>query len=184
MKKVGIWFSSLSRVVQFSLISVLALGGLFAAGASSEPQELNSNTEVISTKKADPVTTTKIETETQSIPFEKISEETANLSKGETRIERAGINGVRTLTHNITLQDGTEIKRDTTEVITTEPTSELTLIGTYVKPVSTCDENYSGCVPIVSYDLDCPDIGRSVSVYGYDRHGFDRDNDGFGCESY
>lgn len=48
-----------------------------------------------------------------------------------------------------------------------------------------CDPNYAGgCVPIVSYDLDCADIGQSVTVVGYDVHGFDGDGDGYGCESY
>ena len=46
-----------------------------------------------------------------------------------------------------------------------------------------CDENYSGCVPNVSYDLDCGDITGSVRVYGSDVHRFDRDGDGVGCES-
>jgi len=48
-----------------------------------------------------------------------------------------------------------------------------------------CDPNYSGyCVPVVSYDLDCPDIGHRVYVIGVDIHGFDGDGDGVGCESY
>ena len=48
-----------------------------------------------------------------------------------------------------------------------------------------CDPNYTGyCVPIVSYDLDCADIGHSVIVVGIDHHGFDDDGDGVGCESY
>ena len=52
-------------------------------------------------------------------------------------------------------------------------------------PPSSCDPNYSGyCVPNVSYDLDCPDIGHFVYVVGSDPHGFDADNDGEGCESY
>jgi hypothetical protein len=50
---------------------------------------------------------------------------------------------------------------------------------------SNCDPNYSGfCVPNVGYDLNCPDIAHMVIVVGYDKHGFDRDNDGYGCESY
>lgn len=47
-----------------------------------------------------------------------------------------------------------------------------------------CDPNYSGCVPDVEYDLDCSDIQEEVEVYGDDPHGFDRDGDGYGCESY
>jgi resuscitation-promoting factor RpfB len=48
---------------------------------------------------------------------------------------------------------------------------------------SGCDPNYTGCVPIVSYDLDCADIGFSVQVIGVDIHGFDSDSDGWGCEA-
>jgi len=49
---------------------------------------------------------------------------------------------------------------------------------------SACDPNYSGaCVPIVTYDLDCPDIGQLVLVVGNDIHKFDRDRDGRACES-
>lgn len=46
-----------------------------------------------------------------------------------------------------------------------------------------CDPNYSPCIPNVSYDLDCGDISTSVRVVGTDRHRFDRDGDGYGCES-
>lgn len=57
-----------------------------------------------------------------------------------------------------------------------------------VSPVvgsSGCDPNYAGaCVPIVSYDLNCSDIATKVQVVGDDPNGFDRDGDGFGCESY
>ena len=46
-----------------------------------------------------------------------------------------------------------------------------------------CDPNYTGaCVPIVSYDLNCADIAGTVYVVGYDKHGFDGDGDGVGCE--
>jgi endonuclease YncB( thermonuclease family) len=48
-----------------------------------------------------------------------------------------------------------------------------------------CDPNYTPCVPISSTDLDCGDIGFSVTIIGSDPHGFDgNDNDGYGCESY
>lgn len=58
--------------------------------------------------------------------------------------------------------------------------------STSIKPntTSNCDPNYSGgCVPNVSYDLDCSDISFSVRVIGVDTHRFDRDGDGYGCES-
>ena len=52
-----------------------------------------------------------------------------------------------------------------------------------VKPQSGCDPNYTPCIPNVSNDLDCSDISTSVRVIGTDRHRFDRDGDGYGCES-
>jgi len=51
-------------------------------------------------------------------------------------------------------------------------------------PSGNCDENYTPCIPKVSYDLDCKDIGKSVRVVGTDTHRLDRDGDGSGCESY
>jgi micrococcal nuclease len=50
-------------------------------------------------------------------------------------------------------------------------------------PSGNCDPNYSPCVPLVSYDLDCGDISTSVKVIGTDIHRFDREGDGYGCES-
>lgn len=51
------------------------------------------------------------------------------------------------------------------------------------QPVSTCHPSYTPCVPDVPYDLNCSDISFSVQVTGHDEYGFDRDNDGRGCES-
>jgi hypothetical protein len=69
------------------------------------------------------------------------------------------------------------------------PKWTMTMVKAPVKKASgggsNCDPNYSGyCVPDVSYDLDCPDIAHRVYVVGYDKHGFDADNDRIGCESY
>lgn len=51
-------------------------------------------------------------------------------------------------------------------------------------PPSNCNPNYSGCVPNVSYDLNCPDIGHQVRVIGTDVYHLDADHDGTGCDSY
>jgi hypothetical protein len=48
---------------------------------------------------------------------------------------------------------------------------------------SDCDPNYSPCVANVSHDLNCGDISTSIKVIGIDVHRFDRDGDGYGCES-
>jgi hypothetical protein len=50
---------------------------------------------------------------------------------------------------------------------------------------SNCDPSYPGvCIPPFPPDLDCGEIPyRRFAVVGSDPHGFDRDNDGIGCES-
>jgi endonuclease YncB( thermonuclease family) len=77
-----------------------------------------------------------------------------------------------------------------------DPTRELST-GPSVKPAPSqsasaaatgnCDPNYDQCVPIVTYDLNCPDIynlGMSrIRVIGTDVHKLDRDRDGIACES-
>ena len=51
------------------------------------------------------------------------------------------------------------------------------------QPQPGCDSNYTPCIPAYPPDLDCGEIGISVTVIGGDPHGLDRDNDGWGCES-
>jgi hypothetical protein len=54
---------------------------------------------------------------------------------------------------------------------------------------SSCDSNYTGCVPVAS-DVDCeggsgdgPEyVAGPVTVVGEDIYGLDRDNDRIGCE--
>jgi hypothetical protein len=186
MSKLSGWFKNLSRIGQVSLVSVASLGGMFTVSAAFPPQTNTPAQPPVSVpiEKKEPVITTSVQTETQSITFQKKTIEDGAMAKGTTSVRVNGVEGLKTLTHTITLSDGKEIDRKTKEAVTSEPVDEVTAIGTYVKPTPVCDTNYSGCVPIVSYDLDCGDIGRSVAVLGYDKHGFDRDNDGYGCESY
>ena len=55
---------------------------------------------------------------------------------------------------------------------------------------SSCDSNYSGCVPVDS-DVDCEGgsgngpsyVQGPVQVLGNDIYGLDNNNDGIGCES-
>ncbi len=47
---------------------------------------------------------------------------------------------------------------------------------------SGCDPNYSGCVPVYPPDVDCAEVGETVTVIGSDPHGLDADGDLQGCE--
>jgi type VI protein secretion system component VasF len=47
---------------------------------------------------------------------------------------------------------------------------------------SECDPNYTGCVPVYPPDVDCAEVGETVTVTGSDPHGLDADGDLVGCE--
>lgn len=50
------------------------------------------------------------------------------------------------------------------------------------KPKGSCAPGYSPCIRPYPPDLDCPQIGRLVTVTGSDPHRLDRDGDGQACE--
>jgi len=58
-------------------------------------------------------------------------------------------------------------------------------VGSPPSTQPSCDPSYPDvCIPPYPPDLDCGEIGYSnFRVVGDDPHGFDRDNDGIGCES-
>jgi hypothetical protein len=187
VNKIKSWFKGLSRVGKASAISAVALSSFVTAAAMTPPTQPAPASVPSIREHRVPVVTTKTETTTEIIPFKKQTIKDGSIAKGTATIKTRGVRGVKTITHTITLTDGNETNRKSVGAVTDAPITEVTVIGTYVapvSPVSKCDSNYSGCVPIVSYDLDCPDIGYSVTVFGYDKHGFDRDGDGYGCESY
>jgi hypothetical protein len=52
-------------------------------------------------------------------------------------------------------------------------------------PPGNCHPSYTPCVQNVAGDLDCADVGHSVTVIGPDKYGLDtNDPDNIGCESY
>jgi micrococcal nuclease len=48
---------------------------------------------------------------------------------------------------------------------------------------SSCNPNYTPCVPNVRGDLDCKQVGHPVKVIGSDPYNLDGDGDGSGCET-
>jgi hypothetical protein len=49
-------------------------------------------------------------------------------------------------------------------------------------PPGSCEAGYEPCVPTYPPDVDCADVGGSVTVTASDPHGLDADRDGVGCE--
>jgi hypothetical protein len=133
-------------------------------------------------------------TEQVTIPFPRTTVKDSSLAKGTTRVRKAGVAGVKTLTYELTFTNGVQTgKTLVKEEVTTPPVAEVTAVGTKVvatQPASRCDPNYSGaCVPIAS-DVDCAGgsgngpayVRGPVRVIGVDIYDLDRDGDGIGCD--
>jgi resuscitation-promoting factor RpfB len=194
--KAKVWHSGLSKagkVVLWSVTAVLA-GSAINATASPTPgtQTNQEQPTTVQTAQKTPVITKKTTTETADIAFTKTSVNDGSLAKGKTEIKTPGVNGVKTFTYEVTYEDGKETsKKLVKEEVTTTPITEVTAVGThvYVAPKSSCDPNYSGCVPIAS-DVDCAGgsgngpayVQGPVYVIGSDIYDLDRDGNGVGCE--
>ena len=185
-----------SGLVTSLVFPALIVTSLVAA-ASYAPPPAPQPLEETQTKAAEPVTTYADVQETEPVPFEKTSREDSSLDVGVNKVATPGVAGVRTKTFHVTYVDGKETARTKSKSeVTTQPTTEVTSVGTrvpYVAPqptASSCDPNYSGaCVPIAS-DVDCgggsgngPEyVYGVVQVIGSDIYGLDRDGNGLGCE--
>jgi endonuclease YncB( thermonuclease family) len=60
----------------------------------------------------------------------------------------------------------------------------FTCIPTQPPPPTSGSEPWNQPISASNPDLDCGDIRMKVWITGIDYHGLDRDNDGWGCESY
>lgn len=178
---------------------VLVLIGLTACatprGSSAAPGGTASGT----TSAPSPTTTATIETvtvtETKAIPFTVTTVNDSTISQGQTVVRTPGVDGVRTLTYQVTMTNGRETDRKlVNDVVTTPPVAQVNAVGTKVAvrqpPAQSCDPNYAGaCVPIAS-DVDCAGgsgngpayVRGPVTVVGQDIYDLDSDNDGIGCE--
>jgi hypothetical protein len=131
------------------------------------------------------------ETVNEVVPFGSTSISDSSMTKGTSKVSTAGVNGQKTVTYSVTKIKGVEVSRvKIGEQITTQPVTQVTLIGTKVVVKSNCDPNYSGgCVPIAS-DVDCGGGSGNGPAYfygtarvvGFDIYGLDRDGDGIACE--
>lgn len=179
--------------VMIPLVFLVILG----CGDSTQTKDSEKgNTET----KEEPQIEARTDKKTEAIPFAVQNEDDPALALGLTSIKQQGVNGVKEITTIVTLTDGKETSRSApTEKIITAPVVQIVAIGSYVAPPpppgpisipdSSCDPNYSGCVPIDS-DVDCAGgsgngpsyVSGPVTVIGSDIYGLDRDGDGVACE--
>ena len=162
-----------------------------AATATAAPETAEPTTPAaapVTESAAAPVVVRKTVTATQRIPYSTRRVNDPNLAKGTEKVRTAGVNGVRTVTYEVTYTDGTETARKVVRsVVTKQPVTRVVAVGT--KTVKKCDPNYSGCVPIAS-DVDCAGgsgngpayVRGPVRVIGTDIYDLDRDGDGIACD--
>lgn len=126
-------------------------------------------------------------TETQVIPYGHKEVSDNSLGGGQKKLQTAGSNGTKTLTYEISQDEGQpENKVLAKEDVTAPATDEVYGVGPQ------CDPNYTGaCVPNVpGSDVDCGSgrgngpyyVYGTVRVVGVDRYGLDGNHDGYGCE--
>lgn len=190
-------------------IFVVLVGGS-VAGASIDPVESSdrrgfagvaesSTPEASGGSTPEPVVEVREEITTHAIPFVAVTVDDPSRDVGTSAVTVVGVDGVRTVTSEVTYTDGVETaRRQVSDVVTTPPVDQVTAVGTRAPraapPSSTgggagCDPNYSGCVPIDS-DVDCaggsgngPSYARGpVTVVGSDVYDLDSDGDGVACE--
>ncbi|MGQ5260234.1 G5 domain-containing protein [Micromonospora sp. ZYX-F-536] len=113
----------------------------------------------------------------------------SSLAEGKRVVRTSGVDGVKTLTYQVTTTNGVPTSKTLVKsVVTKQPVTEVVAVGTK-KPQAKCDPNYSPCVPVAS-DVDCAGgsgngpayVSGVVKVTGNDIYDLDRDNDGYGCD--
>ena len=133
-------------------------------------------------------TTTTITKKTVKIAYRTKRVDDDTLAEGKTRVRTKGVNGVKTITYEVTYSGGRPTtRRVVSTVVTKRPVTRVIAVGT---KTSSCDPNYTPCVPIAS-DVDCAGgsgngpayVDGPIEIIGNDPYDLDRDGDGIACDS-
>lgn len=193
------------------LKTVVAVAGMAVASAcgsaaSTEPRQeaTAASAEAVTPTPTDsptsatptPTPSTTRVVETEELPYPTRTVRDPDLDRGRRSVRTDGVPGRKTLIYEVTLIDGEPIGRRLVESkVSRKPVAKVVAVGTRERPepepepASTCDPNYSGCVPIAS-DVDCAGgsgdgpayVSGPVRVTGVDIYDLDSDGDGYGCE--
>ncbi len=168
------WFVALSTAGKVGVVAAAVITGGVATSSLQQQSTTPTQVKGANTQKAPVVacgaqkTTT---TETQSLPFDKTSIDDSNTAKGQSNIQTAGVNGVKTLTYDVTTYSPSGCQQDTKvltkEEVTTQPVAEVTAVGSYVAPVQpTCPNgtytNTAGNVVCSPYSAPSAPAGASA----------------------
>ncbi|MFE9918309.1 G5 domain-containing protein [Micromonospora sp. NPDC005553] len=137
-----------------------------------------------------PVVQVTTVTEKATIRYGERTVKDSSLAEGKRVVRTKGVNGVRTMTYEVTTTDGVRTaKKLVKSAVTKQPVTQVVAVGTKKPQSSKCDPNYSGCVPIAS-DVDCAGgsgngpayVSGPIRVIGDDIYDLDRDGDGIACD--
>ena len=103
---------------------------------------------------------TRIETTTEEIPFETITQADTTLEKGKSRILYAGQPGVRTIQTQVTVVNGVETRKVLSSEVTKQPISQIIGVGVKeeapVKPTPVVEKEILKPAPVVEKEVPTP----------------------------
>lgn len=99
----------------------------------------------------------KQETSLVAIPFDTENTDDPSLPKGQQKVTREGSDGKKSVTYDVTYENGKETARTVKqEIVITAPTSKIITNGTYVAPASTYSSGGSGYTNSQGNHVDSP----------------------------
>ena len=102
----------------------------------------------------------RIETTTEDIPFETITQADTTLEKGKSRILYAGQPGVRTIQTQVTVVNGVETRKVLSSEVTKQPISQIIGVGAKeeapVKPTPVVEKETPKPAPVVEKEVPTP----------------------------
>ena len=102
----------------------------------------------------------RIETTTEDIPFETITQADTTLEKGKSRVLYAGQAGVRTIQTQVTVVNGVETRKVLSSEVTKQPISQIIGVGAKeeapVKPTPVVEKETPKPTPVVKKEVPTP----------------------------
>ena len=128
----------------------------------SHPEQAKTNVE----KKEE----TRIETTTEDIPFETITQADTTLEKGKSRVLYAGQPGVRTIQTQVTVVNGVETRKVLSSEVTKQSISQIIGVGAKeeapVKPTSVVEKETPKSTPEVKPEIPKVEVAKGTQELG------------------
>lgn len=176
MKRLKTWFKGLTTAGKVVTVAAVSMLSLSAVNAATQPSSLTdakkTNATANDASKTEPkvkkdVVETKDISTTETIPFTSSTVNDPGLAQGLTEVRTAGVNGMRTITHEVTYTNGLETSRkEVSNSITTQPVNEVAAKGTKAPQSASCPNgtyvNSQGNTVCRPYESDSAPAGATA----------------------